>query len=65
MNNECIIKLIGHRPVYRVVRDRLPEAPNGMASLTSSTEATTIPLFDRDERHRMLSGTPRDGWDAS
>jgi hypothetical protein len=59
MQNESIIKLIGHRPVYRVIRDSVTGFLVGIADDLRPTAAPEAEPLDRDARRRMLGGLPK------
>lgn len=57
MQNESVIKLIGHRPVYRVEK-------NSTAGLQAAAEGLGqtlrgAPVIDQEQRGRMLSGSEK------
>jgi hypothetical protein len=57
MQNESIIKLIGHRPVYRVEKNGASGLQTVMESLGQSLRGA--PVIDQEQRGRMLSGSEK------
>ncbi|MGZ8218126.1 hypothetical protein [Methylomagnum sp.] len=55
MHNESIIKLIGHRPVYRVEKNSV----SGLQAFMDRIGPTLrgAPVIDQEQRNRMLSGS--------
>jgi hypothetical protein len=64
MHTESIIKLIGHRPVYRVERDRVPALRAFEERLERILHRT--PVIERNQWNRPMAGSdisnPAAGW---
>jgi hypothetical protein len=58
MFDEYVIKHIGHRPVYRVVRDSVTGFLVGKSDDFRQTPPKA-PLLDRDRPHHGLAGLTR------
>jgi hypothetical protein len=55
MQNKLMLKLIGHRPVYRVERNPAPGVYAGEAD-GFVRNRYGVPVIDREERCRFISG---------